>query len=862
MTPERWQQIEQLFHAAAECPCDQRLAFLDRACGGDEDLRREVEALLASSDEAESFIEAPPEELAGVLAHERAAAMAGRQLGHYQLLALLGAGGMGEVYRARDTQLDREVAVKILPPHLAQNAEALARFKREARAVAALSHPNILTIYDFGTEQGVSYAVMELLAGETLRARLSRTSVPWREAVEIGIAVAEGLAAAHAKGITHRDLKPENLFLTSAGQVKILDFGLARVKPVVAAEAQTLTSTVAETTKPGVVMGTFGYMSPEQVRGEVAEAPSDLFSLGCVLYEMISGQRAFARATPAETLAAVLKEEPPALVGAGKEIPREVEQVIRHCLAKSASERYQSGRELAADLKGVLSGGRVSPSAPALGRPGWGRAVWLGAAVVSLLLGLAVARYLVSGRGEAIDSLAVLPLVNASGDAEVEYLSDGITENIINNLSQLPQLRVMARTTAFSYKGKEVDPRKVGQELNVRAVFTGKLVQRGDTLSLQADLVKTADGSQLWGERYIRQFSDLLALQEEIARHISESLRLKLSGGERQRLAKRHTTNIEAHQLYLKGRYHLGKFSEEGEKKALEYFKQAIDLDPNYALAYAGLADVYVFLSDDYLLPKEAMPRARAAAQKALELDEMLAEAHAALAMVKYQYDWEWAEADRAFKRALELNPGYALAHNDYGNFLVVMGRFAEAQTEMDRARELDPLSPYFHVGTVWPAYFAGQYDQAIAQLRRIVALNPDFPNAYLNLGWAYARQGMNEEAIAALHKARSLNLNENEWWATIAYLGHAYAKAGQREGAQKALAELQELAKRGQGSEYGLAIVYAGLGEKDQALAALERAYQMRSTYLPLLKVEPFFDSLRSDPRFTDLLRRMNLAP
>jgi len=752
--------------------------------------------------------------------------MVGRTLGHYQLLSLLGAGGMGEVYRARDTKLDREVAVKILPEQSAANPEALRRFEREAKAVAALSHPNILAIYDFGTEQGVSYAVTELLAGETLRARLSRSALEWRAAAELGVAIVEGLAAAHAKGITHRDLKPENLFLTTAGQVKILDFGLARMKPVVAAEAKTLTSTVAETTKPGVVMGTFGYMSPEQVRGETAEAPSDIFAFGCVLYEMVSGQRAFARATPAETLAAVLTAEPPALAGVGKEMPAGLERVIRHCLAKSASERYQSARDLAEDLRALLSGSGIAPSVPGLARPRWRPAVWIVAAVAVLLLGLAVALYLASGRGQAIDSLAVLPLVNASGSADTEYLSDGISESLINSLSQLPQLkRVIARSTMASYKGKEVDPRKVGEELNVRAVLIGKMIRRGDDLIIEAELVKTADGARLWGEQYPRKLADVLAVQAEIARQISEKLRLRLSGAEQKRLTKRQTQNTEAYLLYSSGRYHWGKDTKEELEKSIELYRQAIALDPNYALAWVGQADSYSNLSGLYLSSKEAMLRSRAAARKALELDESLAEAHTALAWVKAIHDWEWAEGEQAFKRAIDLNPGYAPAHNGYGILLVYLRRFEEAQVEMNRARELDPLSPVVQVGTVWPVLFARRYDQAIEQLHKIIALEPDSSNAYINLAWAYAGQGTPAKGFAPLDKAQSI---ENWWW-IVAMRGYAYAATGQRDKARQALADLQERAKREQVSEYSLAIIYAGLGEKDQAFAALDRACQER---------------------------------
>jgi len=857
MAPERWQQIERLYHTALERAPEERAAFLQQTCAGDEELRREIESLLASHEQAGTFIEAPPGDVvAGMIAEEQARSMTGRTLGHYKLQSLLGAGGMGEVYRARDTRLDRDVAVKILPEELADNPEALRRFEREAKAVAALSHPNILSIFDFGVEAGMSYAVMELLEGETLCARLQRDDAGWREAVEIGSAIAEGLSAAHAKGIIHRDLKPENIFLTSDGQVKILDFGIARVKHVVSPDAETLTTGI-ETTKRGVVMGTLGYMSPEQVKGAQADAPSDIFSLGCVLYEMVSGQRPFAGDTGAEVIAAILKEDPPLLTGSKKTMPAELAAVIKRCLEKKPEQRYQSARDLAFDLRAMLTG--RSPAAPAIARRPLRPAMWLGAAAA--IVAIVVAAWLFWGgvREQAIDSLAVLPLVNASGDENAEYLSDGITEAIINSLSQLPQLkRVIARSTTASYKGKVVDPRKVGQELNVRAVLTGKMTQRGDDLIIGTELVNTSDGARLWGEQYTRKIADILAVQEEIVRQISEKLRLALTGEQRERLAKHHTDNIEAHRLYLKGRYHWNKVNEEGLRKSVEYYNQAIDLDPNYALAYAGLADSYYFLSNLYLPPQEAMPRSRAAAMKALQLDETLPEAHAALAVAKSQYDWAWAEADHAYKRATALNPSYASVHNIYGLFLTGMGRFGEAQTEMNRARELDPLSAYIHVGTATPALFARRYDQAIEQLRKSVTWNPDFPSAHHNLGLAYAHKGLYEEAIAEMKKAISLDSG----WTNLAFLGAIYAKAGKQEEARKVLDEMRERARREHVSEYGFALIHAGLGDKDRALASLEKAYTGRDEYMILLKVDQFLDGLRSDPRFTDLLRRMNLAP
>jgi serine/threonine-protein kinase len=854
MTSERWQQIERLYHDALELAPEYRLAFLDQACAGDDELRREVESLLASHDEAASFIEKSPEDVAaGMLAEEQAHSVIGRTLGHYRISSLLGAGGMGEVYRARDLRLDRDVAVKLLPEHLAENPEALRRFEREAKAVAALSHPNILAIHDFGTEQSLSYAVMELLEGETLRARLTRSALRWREAVEVGIPIAEGLTAAHAKGIIHRDLKPENIFLTSDGQVKILDFGIARVKHAVSPDSETVTST---TTKPGTVIGTLGYMSPEQVRGEQADAPSDLFSLGCVLYEMVSGQRPFARATTAEMIAAILDAEPPSLAQTGKKIPAELEQIVRHCLRKKPEERYQSARDLAADLKAITGGGGQAITAPAIKRRP--SVAWLAAALLIVLVGLGAWLYFSIWRESAIDSLAVLPLVNAGGSADAEYLSDGITDSLINSLSALPQLRVMARSTVFTYKGKEVDPRLVGKDLNVRAVLTGRVVQRGDNLIIGAELVNSADGTRLWGDQFTRKLADVLSVQEEIVRQITARLRLSLTGEQQKQLSKRHTVAPEAHQFYLKGRYQWSKSDETGLKNSIELYNRAIDIDPNYALAYAGLADSYFFMSNLFMPPKEAIPRSQAAAKKALEIDETLAEAHAALAMASANYDWQWVEGERDFKRAIELNPGYAPVHNQYGIFLIYLKRFDEAQREMDRASELDPLSPYIHVGTAWPALFSRRYDAAIARLQRIVALNPDFSNGHINLGWAYAAKGAYEEAISAFTKAKQF---DPAWYIT-AYLGNVYARAGKPEQGRKALAELQERAKREHVSNYGFALIHAGLGEKDQAFAALQKSFDARDEYAISINVDPMVDSLRSDPRFADLLRRLNLAP
>ncbi len=865
MTPERWQQIEQLYHAVRAHPPAECQALIAEACIADEALRREVESLLAFDEQARSFIEMPPDDIAaGLLGAGQARSMVGRTLGHYRLHSLLGAGGMGEVYRARDLRLDRDVAVKILPEHLADNAEALRRFEREAKAVAALSHPNILAIHDFGAEQGVSYAVMELLEGETLRGRLRNGALAWREAVEIGLAVAEGLATAHAKGIIHRDLKPENIFLTSAGLttagvVKILDFGIARVKRVVLPGTATPSATAPETTRPGLVIGTLGYMSPEQVRGEEADAPSDIFSLGCVLYEMLSGERPFARAIGVELIAAILDAEPPALAGSGKKLPAELERIIRHCLQKNADVRYQAARALASDLRAVLGASGQRLSAPLLARRRLRTAALL-AGTLLLFVVLALALYLFARREQTLDSLAVLPLVNASSDEQTEILSEGISESLINSLSQLPQLkRVIARSTVARYKGKEIDPGKVGQELNVRALLIGKMIRRGDDLIIETELVNTADGARLWGGQYPLRLADVLAVQTEIARQISEKLRLRLTGEQRQRLTKHQTENAEAYKLYLWGRHHSNRHDTEGWKKGIEYMNQAVALDPAYALAYAGLAAAYYEASSVFLPASEAMPKVVAAARQALLLDETLAEAHTALAQYSAQYEWNWAEAEKEYRRALELNPSYATAHQYYGFYLTEQGRLEEALVAMTEARKLDPLTPYISANLAWIHYLARRPDEALAQNKRLVEAEPKFAVAHYGLGLNYQQKGMIEEAIVEFEQARSLD-PENPF--LLALLGQAYAISGKQDDARRMLAALQERAKHRLTDPFNNALIYVGLGEKDQVFAWLEKAYDFRSEGLLTLKVEPLYDSLRADPRFTDLLRRMNLAP
>lgn len=856
MSPERWQLIEKIYHLALEREPNRRVSFLAEACADDEELRREVESLLASHDQAASFIEHPPADIAAGMVAEKQSII-GRTLGHYRISSLLGAGGMGEVYRARDLRLDRDVAVKILPQHLAHDSEALRRFEREAKAVAALSHPNILSIFDFGTEKGISYAVMELLKGETLRDRIQHGTLDWRETVEIGSAIAEGLAAAHAKNIIHRDLKPENIFLTSGGGVKILDFGIARVKRVVRPDAETLTAGI-ETTKHGVVMGTIGYMSPEQVKGETAEAPSDIFSLGCVLYEMLTGERPFARATTAEMIAAILDAEPPPLTGTKMKLPAEIGRIINHCLQKKPDERYQTARDLTFDLKAMLTGKTISAPLPkSLNRR---NRLAIRSGVVALVVLLSVTAWLFWGSKPvgAIDSLAILPMVNASGDANLDYLSEGITDSLINNLSQLRQLRVMARGTVFSYKDKEVDPRKVGEELKVRAVLSGKMTQRGDTLSIQADLVNASDGSQIWGDRYTRKLTDAQAILEEIARQISEKLRLRLSSAEQQRVTKRQTENPEAYHLYWNGRYYSNLFTTEDLRKGIKLMNQAVEADPNYALAHAGLSASYYNASNFIFPPDEAMPKVKAAAQRAIELDDTIAEAHVSLGLFLERYEFNRAEAAKEFRRALELAPNSERAQLYYGLNLIEEGRTDEAITAITRARDLDPLTLYNSSNLAWVHYLARRNDEAIAQLQKIITMNPDFFVAHYTLGLVYAQKGMHEQAMAEFNQAQRI---DPQSWIPSALFAYVYAKQGNRNEALRRLQELKRDAQKKHVDSYTIGIIHAALGEKDQAFEWFEKAFQVKSEELLFLKVDPRIDNLRSDARYADLLRRLSLS-
>jgi serine/threonine protein kinase/Flp pilus assembly protein TadD len=791
-----------------------------------------------------------------------------QQLGHYKILAPLGAGGMGEVYRAFDLRLKRDVALKILPEKFMRDAAAVERFTGEARAASALNHPNILTIYEIGQVEDRHFIAAEFIDGQTLREQLRQPALRLLEVLDVGIQVASALAAAHQAGLVHRDIKPENIMLRPDGLVKVLDFGLAKLTEQKALDPDSA-ELLRTPTNPGTIIGTISYMSPEQARGLILDTRSDIFSLGIVLYEMLAGGQPFTGKTMSDVLAAILTEEPVPLSQIAGHLPAELEWSITKALTKDRDERYQSVKQLLSDLKRLKQRLEFEAELRRLHESGakLGSAISFNDTQATIQLPAEALPTTVASAPRrartrrAIDSLAVLPLFNASDDANAEYLSDGITESIINSLSQLPKLKVVPRSTVFRYKFKEVDPQEVGRELGVRAVLAGRVLLRGEYLIIKTELVDVARQSQLWGEQYRRKMTNIFTLQEEIAEEISEKLRLKLTGAEKKRLVKRYTENTEAYQVYLKGRYYVtAKRTEEWIRKGIECFQQAIDIDPNYALAYVGLADAYAFLASSTggWAPHDAYPKAKAAALKALELDDSLGEAHSSLGFFRLLYDWNLIEAEREFKRAIQLSPNYANAHDGYAFYMKARGRHAEAVKECTLVQQLDPLSPFAYVSLGWVYYFAHDFDQTLVQGRKALELDEHFTFAYWSMGLAFLQQGKKQEAITALSKAFTFS---SGGLAFAAHLGYAYALAGKHAEALEVLNEMEELGREKYVSAYYFAIVYLGFGDLERVFQWLEKAYEERSGFLVFLAVEPMFDSLREDPRFLDLLNRIGIS-
>jgi eukaryotic-like serine/threonine-protein kinase len=797
--------------------------------------------------------------------------LASGMVAHYRLIEKLGAGGMGVVYLAEDTKLGRQVALKVLPPEAASDPARLERFQREARAVAALNHPHIVTLYSVEEAGGVHFLTMEHVEGQSLDRLIPEGGLPLKRLLEIAVALADALAAAHDKGIVHRDLKPANVVIGEKGVAKVLDFGLAKLSQAPArADVDSELSTQART-REGVVMGTVPYMSPEQVSGRPLDHRTDLFSLGVMLYEMASGDRPFQGKSSAELASSILRDMPANLMELKAELPPDLARIVQRCLEKDPERRYRSARglhdELAALRDEMASGGRPSAApraASAAGPAAWSRAHWKGAAVTAAVLivaAMAVTRFR-GGDARAVDSIAILPFVNGDANPDTDYLADGISESISNNLSQIQSLRVMAQDSVRRYKGRQGEARAIGKELAVRAVLTGTVTSRGEMLRIQAELIDIRTGAKLWGQQLTRRQGEVLELQDDIARHISGRLEIRLSGAERKQVARRDTADQGAYQRYLRGRYHWNERTSEGYRKAIEFFREAIELDPSYARAYVGLADSYAFLEVEGVPARDRYQKAIGIVKKALEIDDGLGEAHASMALLIHDRDWDLAGAEREYRRAIELSPNYASAQHWYGEFLVQKGRFDEAFEHYRRALEVDPLSSAISSDLGISLYYARHYDRAVAELQRTIQADPKFSRTHQYLARVYAQVGRYREAVDEHQKGWLLAGDNPD---AVAQRTEAIREALARSGAQgfwRKRLEL-ELQKTAGDTDWALdvAMLYARLGEKDQAFSWLERAYADRVFELLFLKVGPEWDNLRDDPRFESLLRRIGLA-
>jgi serine/threonine-protein kinase len=872
MNPDRWERIEELYHAALARQGEGRAAFLANACQDDEELRREVESLVRQAGSASGLLDHPAVDVSHIVARVGTTLAGIRQVGNYRLLSLLGAGGMGQVYLAEDTRLLRKVAIKFLPVGAVDDERARRRLIHEARAAATLDHPNICAIYEVGEADGHHFIAMQYVDGETLSDRLSTGRMDLRAALDVATQVARALAEAHNRGIVHRDIKPQNIMLSQQDHVTVLDFGLAKVM----SPFGETNDPISLSSEPGTAAGTVPYMSPEQLRGNPLDHRTDIFSLGIVLQEIVSGVHPFAADNTADTISAILTSEPRRFDSEGIDLPAELQRIIHKCLEKDPDRRYQTTGDLVIDLEAIL---HPLTGAPAIGRPiaqtpaidssDFSKAASLllaaaGSFVVLLVILLVLTggnlreRFRSVATPNRIQSLAVLPLTNLSRDPDQEYFADGMTEALITDLAQISGLRVISRTSVMMYNGAQKPLPQIGKELNVEAVLVGSVQTSGTRVLVTTQLVHAASDRHLWAKSYERDLKDVLSLQREIARTVLAEVRVALSPDEAARLAKAHPVDPEVHELYLRGRFHFNKGIEDGLEKGIEYFDQALAKAPTYAPAHAGLAASYGALSDLYRAPVEVLPKAKAAAQRALELDEGLAEAHVSLGTVHFLWDRDWAGAERELKRAIELKPSSSDAHAWYALLLTTLGRHDEAVAESRKAQQYDPFSLWANESAGMAHFYARQFDQAIVEWRKAVEIEAHRGGALAGVAISHAAAGRKTEALAAAEKA--IQVDEGPF--VLANAGAVYARWGDQAQARRILSELDEIAKRRYVCPYPVSIVHLMLGEKDKTFALLERGFQERSACMVWTKIDPQLDPLRSDPRYTDLIRRLGFRP
>ncbi len=912
MTPERYQRIGRLFNEALELAPAERRAFLIQACGPDTELLDEVERLLGHNKDQE-FLDRPALEMAAtLLAQQHQISLAGRMISHYKILAQLGVGGMGEVWLAEDKQLGRKVALKLLPDKFVGNPERSRRFETEAKAASATNHPNIVTIHEIGESDGTYYIAQEYVEGETLRSRISQGPIPLLEALDIAHQIANALAAAHGAGIVHRDIKPENIMVRHDGFVKVLDFGLAGIQQAEAtSENLSGAKTLLKNTAPGTILGTVNYMSPEQTRGQKLDSRSDQWSLGVVLYEMLTGERPFHGESMPDIFVAILEREPAPLTESLSDPPAQLKEILDKLLAKNREQRYQSSAQLAAELKrfhrrleldaeressaaseaatlfikqpvqtiepqapGPTRVEQVNSAEPASFGPSPGSAGLFRQAqthkarsaliAVVLLAIVSSATYLfllAPAPSKPIDSIAVLPFENRSGNPDLAYLSDGLSQSLIDRLSELPQLKVISRNSSFKFRGENLDLRSIATQLGVRAIVTGSVTQIGEELVIRFGLVDAANDRQITGGQYQPKAGNILRVQNEIAQAASQQMLLKLTDSQSKRLAKSVTENSEAYRYYLNGLVELNNGPVDTNKgKALAYFEKAIVLDPDFAAAYVEIALIYWYQANGNGNPHELMPKAKTMTARALEIDPKLAKAHVLLATVK-EYEFDWRGAEEEYLRAIELSPNLDTAHNNYALLLSVMGRHDAALAELEQQRIRDPINQRLTLlwkGAILTA--AKRFDDALQSYQDARALEPDKDVPPIALGYAYAGKGLYQKAAEYYRKAVSLSGGEEKYSQPLVYLAATYAQIPEKRGEARAILKRIETTS-GYASPALLAVIYSALGDNDKAMEMLERAFTERDLLLRYIGTGYEYEKLHSDPRFIALAKRIGLS-